>query len=65
MRPSTIGREVQMEEQVREAENTSCPQLSVEIGTQSRSEYVYLSANRFSIAWENGIQMPFTFFVFA
>ena len=29
------------------------------------SECVYLSANRFSMAWENGIQMPFTFFVFA
>ena len=28
-------------------------------------ECVYLSANRFSMAWENGIQMPFTFFVFA
>ena len=26
---------------------------------------VYLSANRFSMARENGIQMPFTFFVFA
>ena len=26
---------------------------------------VYLSANRFSMAWENGIQMPSTFFVFA
>ena len=29
------------------------------------SKCVYLSANRFSMAWENGIQMPFTFFVFA
>ena len=26
---------------------------------------MYLSANRFSMAWKNGIQMPFTFFVFA
>ena len=26
---------------------------------------VYLSANRFSMAWENGIQIPFPFFVFA
>ena len=26
---------------------------------------MYLGANRFSMAWENGIQMPFTFFVFA
>ena len=32
---------------------------------QEFAECVYLSANRFSIAWENGIQMPFTFFVFA
>ena len=26
---------------------------------------VYLSANRFSMAWETGIQVPFPFFVFA
>ena len=26
---------------------------------------VYLSANRFSMAWENGIHIPFPFFVFA
>ena len=32
---------------------------------KSAFECVYLSANRFSMAWENGIQMPFTFFVFA
>ena len=28
-------------------------------------ECVYLSANRFSMAWEKGIQVPFPFFVFA
>ena len=27
-------------------------------------ECVYLSANRFSMAWENGSQIPFPFFVF-
>ena len=32
---------------------------------KTTNECVYLSANRFSMAWENGIQMPFTFFVFA
>ena len=33
--------------------------------TNLAHQCVYLSANRFSMAWENGIQMPFTFFVFA
>ena len=28
-------------------------------------ECVYLSANRFSMAWEKGIQVPYPFFVFA
>ena len=28
-------------------------------------ECVYLNANRFSMAWEKGIQVPFLFFVFA
>ena len=28
-------------------------------------ECVYLSANRFSMAWEKGIQLPYPFFVFA
>ena len=33
--------------------------------TNLAHQCVSLSANRFSMAWENGIQMPFTFFVFA
>ena len=34
-------------------------------GYISLSQCVYLSTNRFSMAWENGIQIPFPFFVFA
>ena len=30
-----------------------------------KEECVYLSANRFSMAWEKGIQVPYPFFVFA
>ena len=33
--------------------------------SKKAQQCVYLSANRFSMAWENAIQMPFTFFVFA
>ena len=31
----------------------------------NKEECVYLSANRFSMAWEKGIQVPYPFFVFA
>ena len=34
-------------------------------GRNKNSECVYLSASRFSMAWEKGIQVPFPFFVFA
>ena len=34
-------------------------------GRNKNSECVYLSARRFSMAWEKGIQVPFPFFVFA
>ena len=37
----------------------------VKFQVREANKCVYLSANRFSMAWENGIQMPFTFFVFA
>ena len=35
------------------------------LGSFKGGQCVYLSADRFSMAWENGIQIPFTFFVFA
>ena len=39
--------------------------LPTTLNNSSTKGCVYLSANRFSMAWESGIQMPFTFFVFA
>ena len=42
-----------------------CLFIHVKYHPCGKAECVYLSANRFSMAWEKGIQVPFPFFVFA